>query len=110
MKIFVADDSGTTRTLINNADIAMYHTKALGINNYQFFNEDINKRNYDHLNLESALKSAMEHRELYLKFQLEILLKNGCTEGQGYLFCKPFNADTISELLQNHRLIAVEVT
>ncbi len=67
--IYNVEDGITEESLIDNADIAMYHAKALGRNNYQYFNDDINKKHHDHLNLETALESAIDNNQLYLEYQ-----------------------------------------
>lgn len=62
--------AGTNReNLILNADIAMYHAKACGRNNYQYFTEELHNRYRQQLNLEYALKFALERKEFYLTYQ-----------------------------------------
>lgn len=47
--------AGTTqKTLINNADIAMYHAKELGGNNFQHFTEELLSKYMEHINLGST--------------------------------------------------------
>jgi diguanylate cyclase (GGDEF)-like protein len=61
---------GTTKdNLLKHADIAMYHAKSIGRNNYQYFNEDLNERYKQHLNIEYALKFALDKKEIFLKYQ-----------------------------------------
>jgi diguanylate cyclase (GGDEF)-like protein len=61
---------GTHRdNIILNADIAMYHAKATGRNNYQYFTEELQERYKQQLNLEYALKFALERNEFYLTYQ-----------------------------------------
>lgn len=68
--ISVAPDDGVdSETLIKHADAAMYHAKKLGRNNYQFFKSDMNQDAHDRLILESHLKRAIHHRELFLVYQ-----------------------------------------
>lgn len=61
---------GTTKeNLLKHADIAMYHAKSLGRNNYQYFSEELNARYRQHTNLEYALKFALDRKEISLTYQ-----------------------------------------
>ncbi len=63
-------DHGThVDQLIQNADIAMYQTKAAGKNSFQFFNDQINSSYQNRLNLEQDLHSCIANHELYLVYQ-----------------------------------------
>lgn len=55
--------------LIINADIAMYHAKSSGRNNFQYFTEELNEKYRKQVSLESALKFALEKHELFLTYQ-----------------------------------------
>ncbi len=59
----------TQETLLKHADIAMYHAKAMGRNNYQYFNEELNEKYKQHINIEYALKFALERKEMILRYQ-----------------------------------------
>jgi diguanylate cyclase (GGDEF)-like protein/PAS domain S-box-containing protein len=61
-------------TLMKNADLAMYHAKESGRNNYKFFQADMNRRALAHLNLENDLRHALERGEFVLFFQPTINL------------------------------------
>ena len=61
-------------TLMKHADLAMYHAKESGRNNYKFFQSDMNRRAVAHLNLEHDLRHALEHGEFILVFQPTINL------------------------------------
>lgn len=63
------DVATTQDNLMLNADVAMYHAKEIGRNNYQFFTEKLNDRYKQHINLENSLKFALERKELYLQYQ-----------------------------------------
>lgn len=65
-------DANTLEPLLANADIAMYHAKNLGKNNYQFFARDMNAAAQMHLKLERHLRKAIEKNELVLHFQPQI--------------------------------------
>lgn len=52
-------------TLLRNADSAMYHAKAQGRNNFQFFTSGMNDAAQERLKLEITLRRAMEGLSLY---------------------------------------------
>lgn len=56
-------------TLVINADIAMYHAKEIGRNNYQFFTEELSAKYNEHVDLKNSLNHALENNEFYLKYQ-----------------------------------------
>ena len=63
------DDGGDVETLMRHADAAMYHAKASGRNNYQFFTQTMNQAASQHFELESSLRGAMARREFELFYQ-----------------------------------------
>jgi diguanylate cyclase (GGDEF)-like protein/PAS domain S-box-containing protein len=63
------DDGADVETLMRHADAAMYHAKASGRNNYQFFREAMNQTAARHFELESSLRSALALEEFELHFQ-----------------------------------------
>ncbi|HEX8602173.1 MAG TPA: EAL domain-containing protein [Pseudoduganella sp.] len=62
------DDGQDVETLMRHADAAMYHAKAAGRNNYQFFTQKMNSA-ATHFELESSLRSALAQDEFELYFQ-----------------------------------------
>jgi diguanylate cyclase (GGDEF)-like protein/PAS domain S-box-containing protein len=62
------DDGTDVETLMRHADAAMYHAKAAGRNNYQFFTQNMGQTG-EHLELENALRSALALRQFELHFQ-----------------------------------------
>lgn len=62
-------------TFIQKADIAMYHAKELGRNNYQYFTEELEIQHNQQIYLENAFKFALERHELFLKYQPVFNLK-----------------------------------
>jgi diguanylate cyclase (GGDEF)-like protein/PAS domain S-box-containing protein len=62
-------------TLIKNADLAMYHAKSLGRNNFQFFNEELNKIAQHELEMEINLRKALEKNQLVLFYQPQVNLE-----------------------------------
>jgi diguanylate cyclase (GGDEF)-like protein len=57
------------QTLTKNADIAMYHAKEAGKNNYQFYSEQLNASSLERLAIESSLRRALERGEFVLHYQ-----------------------------------------
>ncbi len=66
------DDAEDMRSLLKNADTAMYRSKEKGGNRYQFYTEGMNARAYEHLVLESNLRHALERDQFELYFQPQI--------------------------------------
>lgn len=64
-------------TYIKQADIAMYHAKEKGRNNYQFYSEEINAFVKVQAMLETSLHRALNNRELDLYFQPQVSTKTG---------------------------------
>lgn len=57
--------------LLRNADTAMYHAKAMGKNNFQFYAEDMNIKAMERLELENNLHLALRRNEFELCFQAQ---------------------------------------
>ncbi len=55
--------------LVRQADMAMYHSKSMGRNQYSFFKDEMNIRVHERLALENALRRAIQNNEFYLEFQ-----------------------------------------
>jgi diguanylate cyclase (GGDEF)-like protein len=68
--ISVYPDDG--RTLLRNADIALYRAKEKGKNNYQFYSAQIDNYSRERLALESGLRRALERGELRLHYQPKV--------------------------------------
>ena len=63
------EDGRDEETLLKNADLAMYHAKDNGRDNYQFFEDSLNATVLERLSLESNLRKAEERKEFVLHYQ-----------------------------------------
>lgn len=69
-------------TLLRNADVAMYHAKSAGRNNYQFYAARMNEAAGERLQLENALRLAvsnisLEACQFSLHFQPQMQVESG---------------------------------
>lgn len=62
-------DGQDEESLLQCADIAMYHAKNKGKNNYQFYSSKISENSIDRLALEVDLEHAVENNEFVLFYQ-----------------------------------------
>jgi len=60
--------------LIKKADMAMYHAKARGKNNYYVYTVDLDETNSRKMKLENALRKAIDNNELSLHYQPKVEL------------------------------------
>jgi diguanylate cyclase (GGDEF)-like protein len=75
------DDSADAQALLKNADIAMYRSKELGRNTFQFYSAQLNLHTVERLTLESGLRRALERGELRLYYQPQVELRSGRITG-----------------------------
>ncbi|MDH5470351.1 MAG: EAL domain-containing protein, partial [Gammaproteobacteria bacterium] len=71
------DDGDNVDDLMKNADIAMYHAKKSGRNNYQYFSKRLNEESLFKLKIESKLRHAVENNELEMYYQPQVALATG---------------------------------
>ena len=71
----------TAEVLLRSADTAMYAAKRSGKNNYQFFDEAMNKRAMDRLIMENAMRKALVNEDFELYFQPQYNVQNGGMTG-----------------------------
>ncbi|MEQ1516989.1 MAG: diguanylate cyclase, partial [Usitatibacteraceae bacterium] len=60
------DDGLDLATLVKNADLAMYHSKAEGRNQFSFFRPEMNEKVVERLSIENALRRALPRGEFSL--------------------------------------------
>lgn len=70
-------DGADAETLTRNADVAMYHAKNIGRNNFQFFTPEMNARALEAMTMEAALRKALVRDEFLLHFQAQIDFDSG---------------------------------
>lgn len=63
------NDGDSINQLLQHADVAMYHAKHLGKNNFQFFSEEINRKIHERLAMENRLHRALGKNEFLLHYQ-----------------------------------------
>lgn len=74
-------DAETVDELLRHADIAMYHAKDEGKNNFQFFREDMNRKAHERMKLENNLRRAITENHFELYYQPQVDLRNGSLVG-----------------------------
>jgi len=74
-------DGKDVEALLGNADVAMYHAKEQGRNNYQFYSRPMNAEAFQKLSLESSLRKALEREEFVLHYQPLVSVAGGAVTG-----------------------------
>jgi diguanylate cyclase (GGDEF)-like protein/PAS domain S-box-containing protein len=69
------------RSLLKNAEMAMYLAKEEGKNNFQFYSPAIQTQSLEPLALETNLRGALERNEFSLHYQPKVNLKTGAITG-----------------------------
>jgi diguanylate cyclase (GGDEF)-like protein/PAS domain S-box-containing protein len=71
------EDGQTMDELIRHADIAMYQVKAQGKNGYSFYDSTMIDASHQKLELEQALRKALERNELEMYYQPQVDITTG---------------------------------
>lgn len=69
-------DGNTTQSLIKNVDAAMYVAKGMGKNTYCYYDESINKRLLEKIELQSEIRKSNENHEFEVYYQAQIDLNS----------------------------------
>jgi diguanylate cyclase (GGDEF)-like protein/PAS domain S-box-containing protein len=75
------DDGSDPDTLIKFADTAMYRAKQAGRDTYRFFTAQMNAEVLARIELETALRHAVDHDEFILYYQPKVQIKSGRIAG-----------------------------
>ncbi|KQN78756.1 sensory box protein/response regulator [Duganella sp. Leaf61] len=75
------DDAADPDTLIQYADTAMYRAKEAGRDAFRFFTAEMNAQSMARLELENALRRAIENDEFVLHFQPKVNISSGRISG-----------------------------
>ena len=70
-------DGENIESLTQSADVAMYHAKLEGRNTYRFFTPQMHAKSVRALQLENAMRRALERDEFTLHYQPQICLISG---------------------------------
>jgi diguanylate cyclase (GGDEF)-like protein/PAS domain S-box-containing protein len=74
-------DGRDVQTLLRNADTAMYKAKEYGRNNFQFYSPEMNTVIAERLEMQTSLRSAVEHEQFELHYQPKVDLLTGRISG-----------------------------
>jgi diguanylate cyclase (GGDEF)-like protein len=75
------EDGDDEQTLMKRADIAVYHAKQEGKNNYQFHTVHMDSHSLERVALESSLRGALDRDEFQLLYQPKIEIESGRITG-----------------------------
>ncbi|MCC7284843.1 MAG: EAL domain-containing protein, partial [Burkholderiaceae bacterium] len=75
------DDARDEMLLMTHADLAMYHAKEEGKNNFQFYDGRLETMSLERLTLETQLRRAIERNELSLHYQAKLDLAHNTIAG-----------------------------
>ncbi|HEX7811966.1 MAG TPA: EAL domain-containing protein [Burkholderiales bacterium] len=74
-------DGADLQTLLKSSDLAMYRAKEAGKNGYQYFAQEMNVHSRRRMEIESALRGALDRKEFALHFQPKIRLSTRAIAG-----------------------------
>jgi diguanylate cyclase (GGDEF)-like protein/PAS domain S-box-containing protein len=74
-------DGSNVEILLKNADVAMYHAKQSGRNDFQFFSPEMNAHVIERVQMENSLRHAIANQEFVLEYQPEVAIDSGLTIG-----------------------------
>lgn len=75
------NDGDDRATLFKSADVAMYHAKSYGRNNYQFYSRELGSKASEYIMLGASIRQALKNAEFELFYQPQVDLMNGAIVG-----------------------------
>ncbi|MCG8551934.1 MAG: EAL domain-containing protein [Desulfobacterales bacterium] len=69
------EDGDDAETLVRHADVAMYHAKDKGRNNYYLFEKKMAKKINQRIEMEMGIRAAIENDEFQVYFQPQVNIK-----------------------------------
>ncbi|MFJ5768933.1 EAL domain-containing protein [Psychrobacillus sp. NPDC093180] len=101
-------DGDDANTLIKHADIAMYHVKERGKNDFQLFTPEMHQELYRKMMIEKQLRTALDNEEFELYYQPIIDLKNNEIVGMESLI--RWNNETLGQVPPDEFISIAEET
>ncbi|MDD2367315.1 MAG: EAL domain-containing protein [Desulfuromonadaceae bacterium] len=71
------EDEEDTESIMKKADIAMYHAKALGRNNFQFYNNQMDQNASRRFVISNSIRNGLERKEFRLYYQPKVDVTSG---------------------------------
>jgi diguanylate cyclase (GGDEF)-like protein len=75
------DDGDNVDVLLKNADVAMYEAKENGRNRFEFYAQEMGRRIEQYVEMENALRVALEQHQFEVYYQPKVNLGNGKFSG-----------------------------
>ncbi len=95
--VTIAPSDGTDADdLLRKADLAMYHAKSTGRNQFQFYMDEMNAKAVGQMDLERRLRAAVNEEQFEVYYQPQIDLSTGELEGVEALLRWPTPAGMVS--------------
>ena len=79
--VLYPEDGASPHDLLKNADTAMYHAKHTGGNQYQFFNDSMNKKAVKRLQIEGLIRHGLKEDYFSVFYQPKIEITTGKVAG-----------------------------
>lgn len=77
----ISQDGASAEELLQNSDIAMYYAKTEGKNAFKFFNQEMNMKVKNRMNMENSMRQALQNEEFTLVYQPQIDIENNKMHG-----------------------------
>jgi diguanylate cyclase (GGDEF)-like protein/PAS domain S-box-containing protein len=102
------EDSADVDALLKYADLAMYHAKLKGRNNFQHYTNELMNLSNDRMQMKAALRKAVERGELELHYQPQVDIASGRIVGAEALL--RWNRGEIGVVMPNQFIPLAEET